>query len=131
MLFLNLQQGAFCMNLTGYGILFIFVILSLLFAVAMLVTAYIVQPKYKREIKFQTYECGLNPNQSARIKFDAKYYIFAILFLLFDVETIFLFPWAVIYNKIGLFALLEGILFILVLGIGLFYAIKRKLLEWQ
>ena len=118
------------MNLAGYGILLIFVVLSLCFALAMIITSIFVQVKNKRDLKLQTYECGLNPNSSAKIRFNVKYYIFAILFLLFDVETIFLFPWAVMFNKLGLFALIEGIIFVLILSIGLFYAIKRELLKW-
>lgn len=65
------------------------------------------------------------------VQFKAQYYLFALIFVLFDVEAVFLFPWAVAYNKLTLFGLVEGILFVLILFAGLIYAWKRNALEWQ
>lgn len=119
------------MYLSGYGILVGFIILSVAFASAALVASFIVQPKAPGETKHSTYECGMQTYGDARIKFGIKYYIYALLFLIFDIETIFLFPWAVSYNKLGLFALVEAIIFIVILLLGLFYVWGKDLLRWK
>ena len=108
----------------------IFVALSTLFAIAMIVAGFLCQYKNETPVKNSTYECGLTPVGDAQIKFDIKYFNYAILFLIFDVETIFLFPFAVSINALGLFAIIEAFLFVGILLLGLFFAIKRKMLRW-
>ena len=110
--------------------LVIFVALSTLFAILMIVAGFLCQYKKESPVKNTTYECGLVPFDDARIKFDIKYFNYAILFLIFDIETIFLYPFAVNMNSLGLFAIVEAFLFIAILLLGLFFAIKRKMLRW-
>lgn len=122
------------MFLSGYGVFLAFVIFSIAFACAALIVAWLCRPKAfgaDNKNKTSTYECGMEPKGSGQIRFDIKYYMFAILFILFEVETIFLFPWAVSYNKLGLFALVEAIIFIAILALGLAYAWRKGLLEWK
>lgn len=108
----------------------IFVILSALLAILMVVTGFICQYKKENPVKNSTYECGLQPFSDAKIKFDIRYFNYAILFLIFDIETIFLYPFAVSINSLGLFALIETVLFVSILLFGLFFAIKKKMLRW-
>lgn len=119
------------MYLTGYGVLFAFIVLSTAFAVAALVLSWIVQPKAPNETKETTYECGMTLFGEANVQFNIKYYLYALLFVVFDIETVFLFPWAVSYNKLGLFALIEAGIFVAILFLGLIYAWKKDILKWQ
>lgn len=119
------------MNLSGYGALLVFLICSIALAVAMLVTSLIVQPRKRTNLKTQTYECGNNPENDAKIKFSSKYYMFAIIFLLFDIETVFLLPWAMLLKKIGLLALFEGIVFLFILILGYIYLFKKGAFVWS
>ena len=108
----------------------IFVVLSTLLAIAMVVAGFLCQYKRESAVKNTTYECGLIPIGDARIKFDIKYINYAILFLIFDIETIFLYPFAVSVNSLGLFAIIEAFVFVSILLFGLFFAIKKKMLRW-
>ena len=108
----------------------VFVITSALLAILMIVAGFLCQYKKKSAAKEKTYECGVIPFDDARIKFDIRYFNYAILFLIFDVETIFLYPFAVTIDMLGLFAVIETFLFVSILLLGLFFAIKRKLLRW-
>ena len=116
------------MLLSGYGILAAFIIFSIAFASAALIMSWIVQPKAPGIVKKTTYECGMKPFGNSRIQFGAKYYMYALLFIIFDIEAVFLFPWAVAYNKLGLFGLVEAFVFIAILVIGLVYAWKKDAL---
>ena len=108
----------------------IFIILSALFAAAMIIAGFICQYKKESAAKNTTYECGVIPENDARIRFDIKYFNYAIMFLIFDLETIFLYPFAVFVNALGLFAIIEAFIFISMLLIGLFLAINKKMLRW-
>ena len=108
----------------------IFIILATLFAIAMVLAGFVCQYKKKSVIKNETYECGIQPAMDARIEFDVKYFNYAILFLIFDIETIFLYPFAVSINTLGLFAIVEALVFIALLLGGLFFAINKKILRW-
>lgn len=88
-------------------------------------------PKSANPQKEEPYECGIPTQGSAWIQFKVGYYLFAILFLIFDVETVFIFPWAVVMKKVGLAAFIEILIFFLVLGLGLLYAWKKKALKWE
>jgi len=87
-------------------------------------------PKKPNPVKQSTYECGIETVGDSWVQFKAQYYIFALVFLIFDVETVFLFPWALAMNKLPLFVVLEGILFILILVAGLVYVWRKGMLEW-
>jgi NADH-quinone oxidoreductase subunit A len=91
----------------------------------------LIAPRYNDPVKVIPYECGELPYGSAWKQFNVGYYIFALLFLIFDVEVIFLFPWAVIYREFGLFALIEGGIFLLILIFGLVFAWRKGYLVWQ
>ena len=90
----------------------------------------ILSPKRPNRVKEQTYECGVEMVGSAWAQFRAQYYIFALVFVVFDVELIFLFPWALAYNQLGLFALFEMLVFILLLVVALVYTWRKGALEW-
>ena len=96
----------------------------------MVIAGFICQYKKKSSVKETTYECGLQPFGTAQVKFDIKYFNYAILFLIFDIETIFLYPFALNFDKLGLLAILEAFLFIVIRLFGLLFAIKKKLLRW-
>lgn len=108
----------------------VFLILSTLFAVAMVVAGFVCQYRHKSAVKDSTYECGVQPISDARIQFDIKYFHYAIIFLIFDIETIFLYPFAVFVNELGLFAIVEAFVFVALLLFGLIYAIRKKVLQW-
>ena len=108
----------------------IFMLIAAAVPTIAIVMAGLLGPKKPNEVKNSIYECGMETVGESRIQFRVQYYIFALIFLVFDVETIFLFPWAVAYNKLELFAILEAILFILILVGGLLYAWRKGALEW-
>jgi NADH:ubiquinone oxidoreductase subunit 3 (subunit A) len=88
-------------------------------------------PTSKNAQKAEPYECGIPTQGTSWIQFRVGYYLFAILFLIFDVETVFIFPWAVVMKQIGMPAFIEILIFFLVLGLGLLYAWKKKALKWE
>ena len=106
-----------------------FLVAPLIPAVAILVPR-LIAPRKPNPIKLDTYECGLEAVGDARVQFKVQYYIFALVFLIFDIETVFLFPWAVAFNQLELFMVVEGIIFILILLAGLVYAWRKGVLEW-
>lgn len=108
----------------------VFVIVSALFALLMVALGFLCQYRHKNSVKNSTYECGITPFGDAKIRFDVRYFNYAILFLIFDIETIFLYPFAVAVNSLGLFAVFEAFIFLGILLIGLFFVIKRKMLRW-
>ena len=108
----------------------LFFIVGLIIPVGAIVVAWILGPKRPNPIKESTYECGIETVGDSWVQFKAQYYIFALVFLIFDVETVFLFPWAVKLGGLGMFAVIEGIIFILILIAGLSYAWRKGMLEW-
>jgi NADH-quinone oxidoreductase subunit A len=92
--------------------------------------ARLVRPSNPYKAKNQNYECAEPPIGSGWIQFNNRFYIFALIFVVFDVEAIFLFPWAVAFGQLGLYALIEMIIFIVILLFGLFYAWKKGVLKW-
>jgi len=109
----------------------LFLVIGIIVPVAPLLISWLVAPKKSNPIKQSTYECGIETVGDSWVQFKAQYYIFALVFLVFDVETVFLFPWALAINKLPLYAVTEGILFILILVAGLVYAWRRGMLEWM
>ncbi|HEU4386687.1 MAG TPA: NADH-quinone oxidoreductase subunit A [Blastocatellia bacterium] len=96
----------------------------------MLTASRFLQRKVYEHQKLMPYECGVDPIGDARERFSVRFYMVAMLFLVFDVETIFLFPWAVIYDKLALFGLIEMIIFIGILVVGYYYAWRKGAFEW-
>jgi len=116
----------------NYVIVAIFLFLGVLLPVATVsFIGRFLRPNNPTPEKLTTYESGNNPIGGSWVRFNVKYYIFALLFVIFDVETLFLYPWAVAFNKLGLFALVEMVIFIVLLVIGLVYAWRKKVLEWS
>ncbi len=93
-------------------------------------TAWLLGPKKPGRIKQQTYECGLETVGESWVQFKVQYYLFALLFVIFDIEIAFLLPWAVAHARLGLFALLEMVIFLGILVVGLVYAWRKGALEW-
>ena len=115
---------------TAYLPVMVFFVFAIIFPVLPLVLGRFLRPwKYQKD-KMRPYECGIDPETSAHDRFTVRYYIVAMLFLIFDVETIFLFPWAVQYQALGLFGLVEMLVFLGILIVGYIWIWKRGALEW-
>ena len=117
--------------LTHYFPILFFVVVALFFGVWTLVVSYLVQPKYPEPEKLTSYECGSEPFSDARMPFPVRYYIFAMLFVIFDIEVIFLYPWAVVFSKIELIGLIEMLVFIRLFLVAYVYAWRKGALEWD
>ncbi len=115
----------------GYFPILLFVFVALAFGMVTLLISYLVQPKFPEPEKLSTYECGAEPFSDARMPFPVRYYIFAMLFVIFDIEVIFLYPWAVVFGKIGLIGLIEMLIFIGLFVVAYVYAWRKGALEWD
>jgi NADH:ubiquinone oxidoreductase subunit 3 (subunit A) len=109
----------------------LFFIASVVFVGGGMIASKLLAPSYGNSQKLEPYECGVPTQGPTHVQFKVGYYLFAILFLLFDVEMIFLVPWAVVMKGMGLTALISAIIFIVILGLGLLYAWKKKALVWD
>ena len=109
----------------------LFVLLAAAFPATPIIMNYMIAPRRPNPIKQDTYECGVETVGETWVQFKVQYYIYALVFLIFDVETIFLFPWAVAFDELALFAVIEGVIFILILAAGLIYAWRQGALEWS
>lgn len=114
----------------NYVVVTIFISLGILLPVVALFVGRLLRPNKPNELKQTTYESGNIPVGEGNIRFNIRYYIFALMFVIFDVETVFLYPWAVAYQQLGLFALVEMLIFVALLAVGLLYAWKKKVLTW-
>jgi NADH-quinone oxidoreductase subunit A len=118
----------------AYGTLYLYVGLFMLmvsgFVATVLVLARLISPSRRSRTKAQTYETGEMTVTDPWRPFPVRYYVFALLFLIFDVEAAFLYPWAVIYGELGLYGFVEMGIFVLILGVGLVYAWKKGALKW-
>ncbi len=108
-----------------------FIVVSLVMGSMMIMAGSILGPRRPDDQKLSPYECGFEPFDDARMKFDVRYYLVAILFIIFDLEIAFLFPWAVVLDQIGRFGLLALLLFLTVLTIGFIYEWRKGALEWE
>ena len=120
------------MSMTDSNWLFVslFIAIALVFPAVPVIAARILGPHRPNPLKNETFECGMQTVGDSWVQFKIQYYIFGLLFLVFDVESIFLFPWAVAYQQMALFAVIEGIVFILLLTGGLVYMWRKGALEW-
>lgn len=114
-----------------YVPIFIFILIALAMGIAPLVLTFLVAPQRPDPEKLSAYECGFEAFEDARMQFDVRFYLVAILFVVFDVETAFLFPWAVVLDAIGVFGFIEMMLFLLILLVGYLYAWKKGALQWE
>ena len=116
--------------LTLYGYIGVMVLVAIAFAAIPMVLAAFVRPSRPNAVKLATYECGMETIGPTWIQYHVGFYIYALVFVIFDVETVFFYPWAMAYGQLGLFALLEMIVFIAILAVGLVYALKKRVLRW-
>jgi len=105
--------------------------IAILVAAGMLGVSYILGKRVRNKVKDLPYECGITPVGDARSRFSVKFYLVAMLFILFDIEAIFLYPWAVVYRELKMFAFVEMLLFIVLILAGFFYIWKKGALDWS
>lgn len=117
--------------LSGYEYLLGFLLICGLLPLVAIGASFVVSPRRKGVERRLTYESGMEPIGGAWIQFNIRYYMFALVFVIFDVETVFLYPWAVAFNQLGLLAFVEALIFIAILVIGLVYAWRKGALEWS
>ena len=117
--------------LSGYEYFLGFLILCSLVPVLALSASKVLGPKSRSGVRHTTYESGNEPIGGAWIQFNIRYYMFALVFVIFDVETVFLYPWAVVFHNLGLLAFIEALIFISILVIALVYAWRKGALEWS
>ncbi len=114
----------------NYVAIFIFIAIILIFLPLTLLVFKLVRPENPQKTKLMPYECGIDPVSDSRGRYTVRYYIIAILFVVFDVETIFLFPWAVKFKALGLFGFVEILIFLAILIAGYIWVWKKGALEW-
>ena len=117
--------------LAEYFPILLFIVVGLAVGVAPMVLGKLLAPDRPDPEKLSPYECGFEPFEDARMKFDVRYYLIAILFILFDLEIAFLFPWAVVINEIGLFGFVSMMIFLGILAVGFIYEWMKGALEWE
>src|SRR5690554_4227614 len=117
--------------LENYLPILVFIVFGLGVGVALLAAGFVLGPRKPTDDKLAAYECGFEAFEDARMKFDVRYYLVAILFIIFDLEIAFLFPWAIVLDEIGVFGLLSMFLFLGILVVGFIYEWKKGALEWE
>jgi NADH-quinone oxidoreductase subunit A len=105
--------------------------LAVVVATALVALSYLIGKRVKDKVKDSPYECGIAPTGSARERFSVKFYLVAIVFILFDIEAVFLYPWAVVYRELKMFAFVEMLMFIILILAGFFYIWKKGALDWS
>ena len=113
-----------------FGTVFLFIIIGALLLTVALLLAKLLSPSRPSKNKLSTYECGEEAEGSAWVKFNIRYYVIALVFIIFDVEVLFLFPWAVVYKDLGWLAFIEMAIFLLILIVGLVYVWRKGDLDW-
>jgi NADH-quinone oxidoreductase subunit A len=117
--------------LTEFGKIFIFFLVAILFVVVAVLAAKILRPSRPTKEKLLTYECGENAEGSPWVKFNIRFYVVALIFLIFDVEVVLLIPWAMVYKQFGIAGFLIGAVFLFLLGLGMAYEWRKGDLEWE
>jgi NADH-quinone oxidoreductase subunit A len=126
LLFQNAENNA----IVAYIPVLLFLIIAIAIPVVALGAARFLRRRVFEREKLMPYECGIDPVKDAKERFSIRYYVIAMLFLVFDVETIFLFPWAVVYDRLAIFGLIEMLTFIGILVVGYYWAWRKGALEW-
>lgn len=114
----------------AYVPIFIYLVIALAFVLVLLMVAKLLRPSAPHPVKLEAYECGVKATSNARGRYTVRFYIVAILFVIFDVETIFLYPWAVRYKQLGWFGVTEVAVFLAILIVGYVWAYKKDALKW-
>jgi NADH-quinone oxidoreductase subunit A len=117
--------------LSQFGTVFVFIAFSLVFLTIAMLASRILRPSNPNDEKLSTYECGEEPVGSAWVQFNIRFYVVALVFLIFEVEIVFLFPWATVFKQLGLFAFVEMMIFVFILVVGLAYVWVKNDLEWD
>ena len=117
--------------LKDYFSIILFLIIALGLSCAFIVLNFILSPKKPDPEKLSTYECGFEPFDDSRMEFDVRFYLVAILFIIFDLEIAFLFPWAISLGKIGMFGFVSMMIFLFILTVGFIYEWKKGALDWE
>ena len=117
--------------LGAYLPIIVLAVVAVLFGLGSLIFSTLIGQKKPSAVKLAPYECGVEPVGSARERFSIKFYIIAMLFILFDIEAVFLYPWAVLFKRLGMFGLIEMGVFIVILFVGYIYVWKKGALEWE
>ena len=116
--------------LAAHSVILSFALVAIGFLVMNLLVWWLIRPRRFSEEKLTTYECGESPEGSAWVQFNIRFYVFALIFIVFDVEAVFLFPWAVVFRELGMLAFVEGLVFIGILVVALAYVWRKGDLEW-
>lgn len=106
-------------------------IVALGFVITTMLASHWLGPKRKTKIKLESFECGIESEGNARLPFAIKYFLVAILFVLFDIEVIFMYPWAVNFKELGMLGVIEVFTFIILLLVGFYYMLSKKALKWE
>ena len=117
--------------LSKYSPILIFIFLAGAFGLVTLALSYLLQPKYPEPEKLSVYECGSEPFSDSRMPFPVRYYVIAMLFVIFDIEVIFLYPWAITFNQLGVIGFIEMMIFIGLFVVAYVYAWRKGALEWD
>ena len=117
--------------LNNYLTIIIFLVIALILSLGFLILNFAFSPKNPDSEKLSAYECGFEPFNDSRMEFDIRFYLVAILFIIFDLEIAFLFPWAITLGNIGIFGFFSMMLFLFILTIGFIYEWKKGALDWQ
>ena len=117
--------------LSQFGIILLFFIFAAMFVVGGMFGARLLRPSRPNDEKLSTYECGEEPIGDSWVKFNVRFYVIALIFLIFDVEVVFLFPWALVYQKLGMFAFIEMMIFLAILVAGYIYVWVKGDLDWD
>lgn len=118
------------MLINAYSYVALFLVASVVFVLAAFITSWCLRPHKPNPQKLSTYECGEPAEGTSFVQYNVRYYLIALLFVIFDVEVVFLLPWAVAFKDLGIFGFIEAVIFILILLIGLIYAWRNRILEW-
>lgn len=118
-------------QLTDYIAIALMFLVALGFIATTMIATHLLGPKRKSKTKLETFECGIEAQGNARMPFNIKYFVVAILFVLFDVEVVFMYPWAVNFQDLGMQGFIQMIIFIALLLVGFFFIIKKGALDWE
>ena len=117
--------------LQDFAAIGIWLLIALAFPLSAILMATLLRPRRPNPIKYETYECGIESDGGSWIKYNFKFYLYALVFVIFDIETVFLFPWAVAFRQLQLFGFIEMLIFVTILVVGYLYAWKKRDLEWR
>merc|ERR1712224_367168 len=124
-------MGMFAEFLKDYFSIILFLFIALALSIGFIVVNFLFSPKKPDPEKLSAYECGFEPFNDSRMEFDVRFYLVAILFIIFDLEIAFLFPWAISLGKIGIFGFISMMIFLFILTIGFIYEWKKGALDWE